>query len=59
MADYLLLFIGTVLVNNFVLVKFLGLCPFMGVSKKAGNRNGDGACHHLRDDAGLYLRLAD
>ncbi|MTD39752.1 electron transport complex subunit RsxA [Erwinia sp. CPCC 100877] len=34
MADYLLLFIGTVLVNNFVLVKFLGLCPFMGVSKK-------------------------
>ncbi len=34
MADYLLLFIGTILVNNFVLVKFLGLCPFMGVSKK-------------------------
>lgn len=34
MSDYLLLFIGTVLVNNFVLVKFLGLCPFMGVSKK-------------------------
>lgn len=33
MADYLLLFIGTVLVNNFVLVKFPGLCPFMGVSK--------------------------
>lgn len=33
MTDYLLLFIGTVLVNNFVLVKFLGLCPFMGVSK--------------------------
>jgi len=34
MSDYLLLFIGTVLVNNFVLVKFLGLCPFMGVSNK-------------------------
>lgn len=34
MNDYLLLFVGTVLVNNFVLVKFLGLCPFMGVSKK-------------------------
>lgn len=34
MADYFLLFIGTVLVNNFVLVKFLGLCPFMGVSGK-------------------------
>ncbi|MBT1445946.1 electron transport complex subunit RsxA [Shewanella sp. JM162201] len=34
MSDYLLLLIGTVLVNNFVLVKFLGLCPFMGVSGK-------------------------
>ncbi|AOE50134.1 electron transport complex subunit RsxA [Kangiella sediminilitoris] len=34
MGDYLLLFVGTVLVNNFVLVKFLGLCPFMGVSGK-------------------------
>jgi electron transport complex protein RnfA len=28
-----LILIGTVLVNNFVLVKFLGLCPVMGVSK--------------------------
>ena len=34
MREYLLLLVGTVLVNNFVLVKFLGLCPFMGVSKK-------------------------
>ncbi|REL27376.1 electron transport complex subunit RsxA [Thalassotalea euphylliae] len=34
MTDYLLLLIGTVLVNNFVLVQFLGLCPFMGVSSK-------------------------
>ena len=34
MSNYFLLFIGTVLVNNFVLVKFLGLCPFMGVSNK-------------------------
>jgi len=34
MTHYLLLLIGTVFVNNFVLVKFLGLCPFMGVSKK-------------------------
>ncbi|MBA56612.1 MAG: electron transport complex subunit RsxA [Pseudomonadales bacterium] len=32
MMDYLLLFISTVLVNNIVLVKFLGLCPLMGVS---------------------------
>lgn len=34
MSDYLLLFVATVLVNNFVLVKFLGLCPFLGVSTK-------------------------
>ena len=31
---YLMILIGTVLVNNIVLVKILGLCPFMGVSKK-------------------------
>ncbi|GAB6070467.1 electron transport complex subunit RsxA [Thiomicrorhabdus hydrogeniphila] len=34
MHEYILILISTVLVNNFVLVKFLGLCPFMGVSKK-------------------------
>ncbi|MGP4123002.1 MAG: electron transport complex subunit RsxA [Sodalis sp. (in: enterobacteria)] len=34
MNDYLMLFVSNVLMNNFVLVKFLGLCPFMGVSKK-------------------------
>ena len=33
MKEYALILIGTILVNNFVLVKFLGLCPFMGVSK--------------------------
>lgn len=42
MTSYLLLFIGTVLVNNFVLVKFLGLCPFMGVSKKLESAIGMG-----------------
>jgi electron transport complex protein RnfA len=34
MQEYILILISTVLVNNFVLVKFLGLCPFMGVSSK-------------------------
>ena len=34
MSEYLLLLLGTVFVNNIVLVKFLGLCPFMGVSRK-------------------------
>ncbi|MDT8319843.1 MAG: electron transport complex subunit RsxA [Xanthomonadales bacterium] len=32
MTDYLLILVSTVLANNFVLVRFLGLCPFMGVS---------------------------
>lgn len=32
--SYILILISTVLVNNIVLVKILGLCPFMGVSKK-------------------------
>ncbi|GAB4357560.1 MAG: electron transport complex subunit RsxA [Methylohalobius crimeensis] len=34
MSDYLMLLLATALVNNVVLVKFLGLCPFMGVSNK-------------------------
>ncbi|MCK9489862.1 MAG: electron transport complex subunit RsxA [Xanthomonadales bacterium] len=33
MTEYALLLIGTVLVNNVVLAKFLGLCPFMGTSR--------------------------
>ncbi len=33
MNDLFVILVGTVLVNNFVLVRFLGLCPFMGVSK--------------------------
>lgn len=32
--DYLLILIATVFVNNVLLVRILGLCPFMGVSKK-------------------------
>ncbi len=32
--DYVLLIIGAVLVNNFVLNRFLGICPFLGVSKR-------------------------
>jgi electron transport complex protein RnfA len=42
MKEYALILIGTVLVNNFVLVKFLGLCPFMGVSKKLETATGMG-----------------
>lgn len=34
MKEFALILLSTVLVNNFVLVKFLGLCPFMGVSRQ-------------------------
>lgn len=34
MGEYALILVSTVLANNFVLVRFLGLCPFMGVSTK-------------------------
>ena len=42
MSDYLFLLITTALVNNVVLVKFLGLCPFMGVSKRIDSALGMG-----------------
>ncbi|GKT11583.1 MAG: Na+-translocating ferredoxin:NAD+ oxidoreductase subunit A [Thiomicrorhabdus sp.] len=42
MQEYVMILVSTVLVNNFVLVKFLGLCPFMGVSKKTNAALGMG-----------------
>jgi len=42
MANYVLLVIGAALVNNVVLVRILGLCPFMGVSKKVDTSVGMG-----------------
>jgi len=35
--ELIAIFLGMVLINNFVLVRFLGLCPFFGVSKKIGS----------------------
>jgi electron transport complex protein RnfA len=34
MSDIFAILVGAILVNNFVLTQFLGLCPFMGVSNK-------------------------
>ncbi len=42
MTEYLLLLLGTALVNNVVLTKFLGLCPFMGVSSRLDTAIGMG-----------------
>ena len=40
MTELALILVSTVLVNNFVLVKFRGLCPFMGVSRSVDTATG-------------------
>lgn len=42
MSDYILLLVSTALVNNVILIKFLGLCPLMGVSTKMDGALGMG-----------------
>ena len=39
-GDYLLFIVGAILVNNILLAKFLGHCPFLGVSKKMDTATG-------------------
>jgi Na+-translocating ferredoxin:NAD+ oxidoreductase subunit A len=41
--EFFIILLSTVFVNNFVLVQFLGLCPFMGVSNKLESAIGMGA----------------
>lgn len=40
MKTYLMILFGAVLVDNFVLSKFMGICPFIGVSKKTSSAFG-------------------
>ena len=40
--SYLYLIIGAIFVNNFILAQFLGICPFLGVSKKTDSALGMG-----------------
>ena len=40
--------LAAILVNNFVLSQFLGICPFMGVSKKVETARGHGHGGYLR-----------
>jgi len=42
MVELVLILIGSILVNNFVLARFLGICPFLGVSKKVETALGMG-----------------
>ncbi|MBQ2540885.1 MAG: RnfABCDGE type electron transport complex subunit A [Paludibacteraceae bacterium] len=41
--EYLLIFVAAIFVNNIVLSQFLGICPFLGVSKKIDTALGMGA----------------
>lgn len=41
--EYILIFISAIFVNNIVLSQFLGICPFLGVSKKVDTTMGMGA----------------
>ena len=41
--EYLIIFISAIFVNNIVLTQFLGICPFLGVSKKISTSLGMGA----------------
>ena len=41
--EYLLIFISAIFVNNIILSQFLGICPFLGVSKKVDTSLGMGA----------------
>ena len=41
--EYILIFISAIFVNNIVLSQFLGICPFLGVSKKIDTALGMGA----------------
>ena len=43
MTELISIFVGMALINNFILVKFLGLCPFFGVSKKLSSAVSMGA----------------
>ena len=40
--NYVLILVGSILVNNFVMNKFMGICPFLGVSKKVETAFGMG-----------------
>ena len=41
--EYLIIIISAIFVNNIVLSQFLGVCPFLGVSKKISSALGMGA----------------
>lgn len=43
-----ILFLGAIFVNNFIFSKFLGICPFLGVSKKVETAARYGCSSYIR-----------
>lgn len=58
MEELLLIAVGAALVNNVVLSQFLGLCPFLGVSKNGGDGSRKGRSSYFRVDDLLPLSQA-
>ena len=57
---YFVIIIGSVFVNNFVLSQFLGICPFLGVSKKTNTALGMGfAVIFVMSIASVFTYLVD
>ena len=48
MKELLIIAIGSAFVNNVVLSQFLGICPFLGVSKKVETASGMGGAVYFR-----------
>ena len=67
--EYILIFITAIFVNNIVLSQFLGICPFLGVSKKVETATGMGVfklsyLHDMKnkeiaDTLGISLRTVE
>ena len=56
--EYILIFISAIFVNNIVLSQFLGICPFLGVSKKVETAMGmSAAVAFVFSDWDTYRRL--
>ena len=60
MNTYLTILIGSILVNNYVMNKFMGICPFLGVSKKVDTALGMGmAVTFVRTQASFMSWLVE
>ena len=55
--EYILIFISAIFVNNIVLSQFLGICPFLGVSKKIDTSLGMSAAVAFVMAPGAFLCL--